>query len=92
VAALGRLRLTEDGYALPMQFWVQAAAKGLRIREVGVKLIYNDPNRSFGGPLDDPAVRIAHYRRVLHCELERCARRLPREALLDVDAGCGCEG
>jgi dolichol-phosphate mannosyltransferase len=90
VEALRRLRLSEDGYAFPMQFWVQAAANGLRVREVPVKLIYNDPNRSFGGPLDDPSIRMAHYRRVLHCELERCAARLPRAALSGVDAGCGC--
>lgn len=89
VEALPRLRLTEDGYAFPMQFWVQAAAAGLRIQEVPVKLIYNDPNRSFGGPLDDPTTRLHHYRRVLHCELERCASRLPPEALEDVNAGCG---
>lgn len=90
VEAIRRLRLSEDGYAFPMQFWVQAVAHGLRIREIPVKLIYNDPNRSFGGPLDDPTVRLGHYRRVLHCELERCADRLPRSALRDVDH-CGCQ-
>jgi len=91
VEALRRLRLNEDGYAFPMQFWVQAVAHGLRIREVPVKLIYNDPNRTFGGPLDDPAIRLGHYRRVLHCELERCADRLPTSALMGVNAGCGCQ-
>ena len=88
VEALSRLRLTEDGYAFPMQFWVQAAAAGLSITEVPVRLIYNDLNRSFGGPLDDSQVRIRHYRQVLHCELERCAHRLPASALEDVAAGC----
>ncbi len=91
VEAIRRLRLSEDGYAFPMQFWVQAVAHGLRVREVPVKLIYNDPNRSFGGPLDDPTVRLGHYRRVLHCELERCADRLPRSALMGVSVGCGCQ-
>lgn len=90
VEALRKLRLTEDGYAFPMQFWVQAVAAGLRIGEVPVKLIYNDPNRTFGGPLNDAETRLRHYRQVLHCELERCAPRLPPEALTDVDAGCGC--
>jgi glycosyltransferase involved in cell wall biosynthesis len=84
VEALARLRLTEDGYAFPMQFWVQAVANGFRISEIPVKLIYNDPRRSFGGPLDDPAVRIKHYRRVLHCALDECASRLPPSALVDV--------
>lgn len=89
VEAVERLRLTEDGYAFPMQFWVQAAAERLRVKELPVKLIYNDPTRTFGGPLNDAEVRLAHYRQVLHCELERCAARLPREALEGVHAGCG---
>ena len=89
VSALKRLILSENGYAFPMQFWVQAVAAGLRIVEIPVKLIYNDPNRSFGGPLDDPSIRLGHYRRVLHCELERCADRLPRQALRDVEP-CPC--
>jgi len=88
VEAVSRLRLTEDGYAFPMQFWVQAVAAGLSITEVPVRLIYNDMNRSFGGPLDDPEIRIGHYRQVFHCELERCAERLPRAALDNVHAGC----
>lgn len=81
VEALARITLSEDGYAFPMQFWVQAVAAGLRISEIPVKLIYNDPNRSFGGPLDNPESRLHHYRRVLHCELERCAAKLPPEAV-----------
>lgn len=89
VDALQRLNLTEDGYAFPMQFWVQAVAQGLRISEIPVKLIYNDPNRSFGGPLDDPAIRIHHYKRVLHCELERWADKLPPNAAVDLSPGCG---
>jgi dolichol-phosphate mannosyltransferase len=63
-----------------MQFWVQAVAAGLRIREIPVKLIYNDLKRSFGGPLDDPAVRLNHYRCVFHRELRRCTDRLPARA------------
>ncbi len=86
VAALPRLTLSEPGYAFPMQFWVQAVAKGLRIREVPVKLIYNDLNRTFGGPLNDPDIRRAHYRRVLHCELRRCRDLLPSVA--SADAAC----
>jgi len=92
VSALGGLRLSEKGYAFPMQFWVQAVACGLRIGEIPVRLIYNDLSRSFGGHLDDPSVRLAHYRQVLHCELERCADRLPARALAGVDAGCRCPG
>ncbi|MEM1213311.1 MAG: glycosyltransferase family 2 protein [Planctomycetota bacterium] len=60
-----------DGYAIPLQQWVQAAAKQLRIREVPIKLIYNDPNRSFGGPLDNPEERLRHYLDVYHAELHK---------------------
>jgi len=61
VEAVARLPLTEPGYAFPMQFWVQAAAQGLRVRELPVPLIYIDLNRSFGGELDDPGTRLRHY-------------------------------
>jgi hypothetical protein len=36
-----------------------------------VRLIYNDPTRSFGGILDDPAVRLQHYLEVFETELLR---------------------
>ncbi|MEK6702113.1 MAG: glycosyltransferase family 2 protein [Planctomycetota bacterium] len=71
VGAMQRLSLTETGYAFPMQLWVQAAAAGLRIAEIPVDLIYNDPNRSFGAHLDDAGVRLAHYREVMHREIAR---------------------
>ncbi len=87
VKPLRRLRLTVKGYAFPMQFWVQAVANGLRIREVPVRLIYNDPNRSFGGPLDNPERRLAHYRRVLAREIRRCAPRLPCGAATGLEHG-----
>ncbi len=92
VASLSRLRLDVDGYAFPMQFWVQAAAHRLRIKEHPVRLIYNDPKRSFGGPLNDAEVRLRHYRSVLHRELARCAWLLPSEAVADVPASLACEG
>ena len=88
VSSLDRLSLNVDGYEFPMQFWVQAVAHQLRIGEIPVRLIYNDLNRSFGGPLDDPGHRIEHYRQALHCELEKCAHLLPPGALADVSAGC----
>jgi len=73
VEACERLSLDVDGYDFPMQFWVQAVAHGLSIEELPVRLIYHDPTRSFGGPLDDPDVRLDHYRRTMHREIERCA-------------------
>jgi dolichol-phosphate mannosyltransferase len=84
VSGLRKIHPTVRGYAFPMQFWVQAAAAGLKVRELPVRLIYNDLNRTFGAQLDDPEVRLAHYRQVLHREIRRQAERLPRPALAGV--------
>ncbi len=80
VSACTALALDVDGYDFPMQFWVQAVARRLRIEEIPTRLIYNDPTRSFGGPLDDPTTRLEHYRRTMHDEIERCAMLLPAGA------------
>lgn len=77
VSAMEKLNLTIPGYAFPMQFWVQAVAAGLRIREISVKLIYKDATRHFGGNLDDPTVRLQHYLEVLTAEMARV--RAPAE-------------
>ena len=69
VAALERLHLTERGYALPLEFWVQAARGGLRVREVPVKLLYVDLSRNFRGGLEDPLFRLRHYLDVMDREL-----------------------
>jgi glycosyltransferase involved in cell wall biosynthesis len=69
--AMRRLRLDEAGYAFPMQLWPQAVRAGLRIREIPVRLIYNDPSRHFGGALDDPEQRLRHYLDVFYSELGR---------------------
>ncbi len=80
-AAVRHLRLTVDGYDFPLQFWVQAAANGLRVREIPVRRIYKDLNRSFGPELDDPERRLRVYRETLHRELHRCRSRLSPVAL-----------
>jgi dolichol-phosphate mannosyltransferase len=77
VAALRRLELNEPGYAFPLQFWVQAAARGLRIVETPVRLIYNDPNRSFGAHLDNPDLRLRHYLEVFERELAKFPDKFP---------------
>lgn len=81
VSEIAKLKPTVDGYAFPMQFWVQAAAERLRVVELPVRLIYNDPNRTFGSGLDQPERRLRHYRRVLHRELLRHRELLPTLAL-----------
>jgi glycosyltransferase involved in cell wall biosynthesis len=63
--ALARLRITETGWGMPLQLWVQAARLGLRIKEVGVPRLYLDPNRAFGGVLNDAEERLAYYQRVI---------------------------
>jgi dolichol-phosphate mannosyltransferase len=80
VEACRSLDLSVDGYDFPLQFWVQAVARGLRIEEVPVRLIYNDPRRSFGGPLDDPDTRLAHYLQTLENEIARWRQLLPVSA------------
>jgi glycosyltransferase involved in cell wall biosynthesis len=92
VEALHHLRPTESGYAFPMQLWVQAAAARLQVRELPIRLIYNDPNRSFGAVLDNPEVRLKHYRCVMHREIQLNAEALPPAAVAEVEkcgAGCG---
>lgn len=71
VAKVARLPLSIPGYAIPLQFWVQAVHHELRICELPVPLIYNDPNRYFGGLLDDPDSRLQHYLDVFRAELDR---------------------
>ena len=72
MSACRELELDIDGYDFPMQFWVQAATAGLRITEIPVRLIYNDPTRSFGGPLDEPSNRRSIYEATIRRELIRC--------------------
>jgi dolichol-phosphate mannosyltransferase len=79
-SALARFSITDDGYAMPLQVWVQAVEHALTIVEVPVPLIYLDEARAFGGALDDAEYRLNHYRRVLHEALQRAG--------LEVAGGC----
>jgi glycosyltransferase involved in cell wall biosynthesis len=65
VEALEKLTITDPGYAMPLELWVQAAHHHLRILEVPVPLIYLEEERSFGGSLDDGQKRLAYYHQVL---------------------------
>jgi dolichol-phosphate mannosyltransferase len=78
--ALARLHITESGWGMPLQLWVQAACAGLRIKEVGVPRLYLDPNRAFGGVLDDEERRLAYYRRVIDAADAECRARRAAEA------------
>jgi glycosyltransferase involved in cell wall biosynthesis len=79
-SALSVFDITDNGYAMPLQVWVQAVQHGLSIVEVPVPLIYLDEERAFGGALDDSNYRLNHYHRVLQDAL--------RTAGLEVAGGC----
>ena len=64
--ALRKMHITDPGYAMPLELWVQAAASRLQILEIPVPLIYLDLNRSFGGVLDEAETRLNYYREVLY--------------------------
>lgn len=88
VATLDRLKLTQDGYAFPMQLWVQLVATGATISERAIRRIYNDPNRTFGSGLDDPDHRLMHYRTLLHREICAHAASLPEGAAEGLLTSC----
>jgi dolichol-phosphate mannosyltransferase len=79
--ALERFSITENGYAMPLQVWVQAVACGMTIVEVPVPLIYLDESRAFGGALDDGEYRLNHYRRVFDHALQSAALPVPEGCL-----------
>jgi len=70
-SALAKLDPTDDGYAMPLQIWVQAVEHGLSIVEVPIPLIYLDEARAFGGALDQAEYRLNHYRKVFQEALDR---------------------
>lgn len=85
VEALRHIHVTEFGYAMPLELWVQAAAAGLKVIELPVPRIYLDEKRSFGGALDDAETRLAYYRQVLD-------RTIAAAGLKGGCSGAACEG
>lgn len=79
-SAVERFDITDDGYAMPLQVWVQAVQHGMTIVEEPVPLIYLDEARAFGGALDNSSFRLNHYREVLQAALRRAG--------LEVAGGC----
>jgi dolichol-phosphate mannosyltransferase len=80
-SALRQFDITDLGYAMPLEVWVQAFARGMKIVEVPVPLIYLDESRAFGGALDDAEFRLKHYRRVFEGALERAGLLLAEGCL-----------
>lgn len=71
VEVLKKFEILEDGYAMPLELWVQAAKLGLRLVELPIPLIYLEEKRSFGGALDNAEIRLRMYRKVLRESLQR---------------------
>lgn len=79
-SALEAFDITEEGYAMPLQAWVQAVEHGLKVVEEPVPLVYLDEKRAFGGALDDADYRLKHYQSVFQAALQRSG--------LEVAGGC----
>ena len=90
VEALKKLGIKDNGYAMPLELWVQAAMRGMRIIEVPVPLIYLDLNRSFGGALDDADKRLTYYNEIIDASvasMQQLGFTLPSQR----SAGNGCQ-
>jgi dolichol-phosphate mannosyltransferase len=84
VQALRDLRIRENGYAMPLEIWVQAAFAAWKIIELPVPLIYLEEERSFGGALDNGDIRLQYYHLTLDRSIERMQRRRPRHQKSDL--------
>ena len=91
VSAMRKLKLDIPGYAFPMQLWPQVAHEKLRVTEIPVRLIYNDPTRHFGGMLDDASNRLRHYLDVLCAEQRRIEAERPDGARPHRAEPCACK-
>jgi dolichol-phosphate mannosyltransferase len=69
VEKLKLMRLTEHGYGMPLQVWIQAWKLGLRVREIPVKLIYKDLSKQFMGILKNPVTRLSYYKNIIEKEI-----------------------
>jgi dolichol-phosphate mannosyltransferase len=79
VESLAYLSLTETGWGMPLQLWVQAAHHRLRIAEVALPRLYLDPTRAFGGVLNDAGERLKYYRDIIDRETARMEAHSERD-------------
>ncbi|HTQ40271.1 MAG TPA: glycosyltransferase family 2 protein [Pirellulales bacterium] len=77
VSALEKLNITEPGYAMPLELWVQAAHQNFKIVELPVPLIYLEEARSFGGSLDNSDSRLRHYQEVIDLSVAALRGEVP---------------
>ncbi len=71
VSSLPLLKTVENGYAMPLEIWVHAAAAEMKIVEIPVPLVYLAEKRSFGGSLDDGQTRLQYYHQILDQSLRK---------------------
>ena len=88
VSALAQLDIQDDGYAMPLELWVQAAMRGMKIIEIPVPLIYLDLARSFGGVLDEAETRLRYYNEII----ENSIRRMQDLGFCLPDDRSACQG
>jgi dolichol-phosphate mannosyltransferase len=74
VEKLKLIHLTEYGYGMPLQLWIQAWKLGLRVREIPVKLIYKDLLKQFKGTLKNPVTRLNYYKNIIEKEITNTVR------------------
>jgi len=72
VESLKKLELSEKGYGLPLQLWIQAYKNNLTVKELPVSMIYKDKDRTFGNYLNDPKKRLAYYQKIIDSEVKKC--------------------
>lgn len=85
VDSLRKMKLTDDGYAMPLELWVQAACLDLKIVELAVPLIYLDEKRSFGGALDDGQTRLNYYHKVISKAVQALPGDCSKSVSVDFD-------
>lgn len=88
VEALKLLDIADEGYAMPLELWVQAAMRGLRVIEIPVPLIYLDATRSFGGALDEAEKRLQYY----HACIDRSVAAMKERGYHLPDRASACRG
>ena len=72
--AIKKMKLTEKGYGMPLQLWMQAWKLGLSIKEIPVELIYNNADKRFNGNLDNPTIRLNYYKEIINREMSENSR------------------
>lgn len=64
VQALRNLNLTEPGYAIPLQLWIEAYMNDLRVMEIPVEMIYLDHNK--GVAMQSTWMRYRYYLNIIN--------------------------